>query len=144
MEKQVELLKKLCRENGMKLTPQRLEIFRAIDGAKDHPSAYEVYQRVKAHHPTISHDTVYRTLDTFDQWGLVDKVEFLDAKIRFDPNVKPHHHFICTKCGGIRDFIWNDFDEVDLPPDSREWGQPKSRHAQIKGVCARCLGKRKK
>ena len=38
MEKQVELLKKLCREHGMRLTPQRLEIFRVIDSAKDHPS----------------------------------------------------------------------------------------------------------
>ena len=124
----------------MRLTPQRLEIFRAIEDAKDHPSAYEIYRRVRQHHPTISPDTVYRTLDTFDQWGLVDKVEFLDAKIRFDPNIKPHHHFICTECGGIRDFYWNDFDEVDLPPDAMEWGQPKTRHAQIKGVCAECSG----
>ena len=125
----------------MRLTPQRLEIFRAFDGAKDHPSAYEIYKRISSRHPTISHDTVYRTLDTFTEWGLIDKVEFLDAKVRFDPNLKPHQHFICTECGGIRDFYWNDFDEIDLPPDVTEWGQPKTRHAQIKGICAECLEK---
>ena len=144
MEKQIEVLKKLCRKHGMRLTPQRLEIFRVIDSAKDHPSAYELYQRIRSRHPTISHDTVYRTLDTFTEWGLVDKVEFLGAKIRFDPNIKPHHHYICTECGSIRDFYWNGFDEIDLPPDAVEWGQLKTRHGQIKGVCTECLEKRNK
>jgi len=144
MNKHLELLKNLCKEHGMRLTTQRLEIFRVIDGAQDHPSAYEVYKRISSRHPAISPDTVYRTLDTFAEWGLVDKVEFLDAKIRYDPNIKTHHHFICTACGDIRDFYWNDFDSVDLPPDAVEWGQPKTRHAQIKGVCAECLKKRHK
>ena len=144
MRKQVELLRKLCSEHGMRLTTQRLGIFRVIEKAKDHPSAYDVYKRIRSRHPITSHDTVYRTLDTFAEWGLVDRVEFLDAKIRFDPNTKPHHHYICTACGGIRDFYWNDFDEVDLPPEVGEWGQPKTRHAQIKGVCAECLKKRNK
>ena len=142
LKRQVELLKKLCQEHGMKLTTQRLEIFRMIEKAKDHPSAYKVYKRIKLRHPSTSHDTVYRTLDTFAEWGLIDKVEFLDTKIRFDPNVKPHHHLICMMCGAIHDFYWNDFDEIDLPQDAVNWGQPKTRHAQIKGICAECLKKR--
>jgi Fur family peroxide stress response transcriptional regulator len=138
MKKQVKLLKKLCREHGMRLTPQRLEIFRVINDAKDHPSAFEVYQRVRSRNPAISPDTVYRTLDIFDQWELVDKAAFLDHKVRFDPNVNPHHHFICIECGGIWDFCWKNFDEGDLPPDVKAWGQPKTRHALIKGVCTEC------
>jgi Fur family peroxide stress response transcriptional regulator len=142
MEKQFNLLKKLCRKHGMRLTPQRLEIFRVINSAKDHPSAFEVYQRVSSRNPAISPDTVYRTLDTFDQCELIDKVEFLDFKIRFDPNINTHHHFICTECGSIRDFDWKNFDEVDLPPNVMEWGQPKTRQAQIKGVCVKCSEER--
>jgi Fur family peroxide stress response transcriptional regulator len=144
MQKQVEFLRKLCRENGMKITTQRLGVFLIVERAQDHPSALDVYKRIKSRHPTTSHDTVYRTLNTFAEWGLIDKVEYLDAKIRFDPNVKPHHHFICTECGSIRDFYWSDFDEVGLPPGVVEWGQPKTRHAQIKGVCAECQKKRNK
>ena len=90
----------------MKITTQRLGVFLIVERAQDHPSALDVYKRIKSRHPTTSHDTVYRTLDTFAEWGLIDKVEYLDAKIRFDPNVKPHHHFICTECGSIR-ALWS-------------------------------------
>ena len=128
----------------MRVTPQRVEIFRIIISDRDHPSAFEVYQRVKSRNPAISADTVHRSLNTFYQWKLIDKIEFLDNKIRFDPNVNPHNHFICTECGGIWDLYWKKFDEIDLPPDVSRLGKPKTRHAQIKGVCTKCSKERNK
>jgi Fur family peroxide stress response transcriptional regulator len=137
----VELLKKLYREHGMRLTPQRLEIFRLIDSAKDHPSIYEHSKPRMSRHPTISHDTIYRGLDAFIGWKL-DKVEFLGVTLRFDPNNNPHHHHSCTECRGIRDIYWNDFAGIDLPPDAVKWGQPQTRHGQVEGACDDCVEKR--
>jgi len=143
MDNHLKLLKKHCRENGMRLTPQRMEIFRAIDGVRDHPSAYEVFTRVRTLHPTISLDTVYRTLEIFEQWGLVAKLQFLSDKIRYDSDLSVHHHMICSKCKKIWDFKWDEFDKIKLPADISRWGKPDKKDVLIQGVCLDCEKKEK-
>ena len=75
-----------CRENGLKITPQRCAIYKEIYGADNHPSAEEVYQSIHVEHPNISYDTVNRTLLTFADVGLVDIVKGQKGPRRFDPN----------------------------------------------------------
>ena len=139
---EIEAFRRACRERGIRVTPQRLEIFREIAKASDHPSAEEVHRRVKARLGSVSLDTVYRTLTTFEQWGLISRVHFLEDRTRFDPNRTLHHHMFCTECKEILDFHWADFDNAVLPAEVRGWCQPGSRHAQVRGICAKCRGKR--
>jgi len=139
MQRKLDLLKKLCVKHGMRLTPQRLEIFKTVDGTQDHPSAYEVYTRVRSTHPSISLDTVYRTLETFEQWGLLKKLSFLFDKIRYDANLNTHYHVICTECGKIRDFDWCEFEKMDIPVEISNWGKLNKKDILIQGVCAGCL-----
>jgi Fur family transcriptional regulator, peroxide stress response regulator len=139
MDSKLDLLKKLCRKHGMRLTPQRLEIFKAVDGTRDHLSAIEVYHQVRLLHPSISLDTVYRTLETFEHWGLLKKLSFLFDKIRYDANLSTHYHIICTECGKIRDFDWSGFDKMDLPAAISNWGKLNKKDVLIQGVCAECL-----
>ncbi len=70
----VRLLRQICEEEGLKLTHQRLEILRELDKATDHPSAETIHLGVQARIPTMSLDTTYRTLSTFERYGLVSKV----------------------------------------------------------------------
>ena len=114
MQTKIELLKKLCRKHGMRLTPQRLEIFKAVDGSREHPSAYEVFSRVSSLHPTITLDTVYRTLETFETWGLLKRLSFLFDKIRYDAELSAHYHTLCTDCGKIWDFNWPEFNKIRI------------------------------
>jgi Fur family peroxide stress response transcriptional regulator len=141
-KEKIALFRTVCREQGIKVTPQRLEIFLEIVRARDHPSAEDVYTRVKTRLPTISLDTVYRTLATFERCGLVAKVQFLEDRLRFDPNLETHHHLFCSECKSILDFSWPDFDEAALPREVNEWGRPKTRHVHIRGICAACSAKR--
>ena len=140
-KKKIELFRTVCRAHGVKVTHQRLEIFREIMAAGDHPSAEDVFRRVRKRIPTISLDTVYRTLNTFDRQGLIAKINFIEERARFDPNTDSHHHLICSECGNITDFYWPQMDAFRLPAETEAWGRVDDRHVQILGVCAKCLSK---
>ncbi len=88
---------------GIKLTPQRLAILEFLEGNKDHPSAEDIYKALKDRFPSMSFATVYNTLEVLISKGLVKEIGIDSSKRRFDPDVSPHHHFICKKCGKIID-----------------------------------------
>jgi Fur family peroxide stress response transcriptional regulator len=89
---------------GYKVTPQRLAICKLVLSSKNHPSAEQIYQKVKKTYPTISLATVYLTLDLLRKLGLVQELGFSDQSARYDPNVSPHINIICPKCGKISDY----------------------------------------
>jgi Fur family peroxide stress response transcriptional regulator len=140
----VKAFEGLCRRTGLKLTHQRLEIYRELASTYDHPSADDVYKRVHKRIPTIAVDTVYRTLLTFEQFGLATRVHAFDDRARFDANVSPHQHLACTRCKSIQDFDWETFEEMKPPANTKKWGEVKSMHAVLKGVCKECLKKDRK
>ncbi len=137
----VDELRDICRQAGIKLTPQRLEIFKAISSAQDHPSAEILYERLKKRMPTISLDTIYRTLNTFEKLGLIKRVQLLNDQARFDADMESHHHFICTRCKKIIDFKWPDFDSTKLPENIKAFGKVYGQQAELRGICRQCLKK---
>lgn len=138
-EQQLENLRRLCDEAGIKLTHQRLEIFRELMVVTNHPSAEEIYKRIHTRLPTIAIDTVYRTLATFDELGLVKKLHVMNERNLFDVNLTVHHHFICSDCKKVEDIYWPDFDKSMLPKAVAGMGEAHSRHLEIHGVCNSCL-----
>lgn len=140
-KKYLEQLKHLCNEAGIKLTHQRLEIFKELMSCSDHPSAERLHRRLQRKLSTIAIDTVYRTLATFDELGLVKKLHVMNERTLFDTNVDIHHHFICTRCKEVTDISWSEFDDTILPEVVEDMGVIQSRHLEIHGVCNRCLEK---
>lgn len=138
----LERFKVFSQDKGLRLTHQRLEILRELVGAKDHPSAEMVFGRVRRRLPTISLDTVYRTLSTFDELGLIMRVPVTGDQGRFDADTSPHHHFVCSRCKSIYDFLWDEFDRLQLPGDSESLGRVADRRVVVRGVCNNCLGDR--
>jgi len=135
---------KICRSLGLKLTHQRLEILRQLAIAKDHPSAEDVYKRVKPRMTPISFDTVYRTLALFERSGIIARVHHLDDKTRYDPNTTKHHHMVCTKCKKIQDFFWPTLDGMEVPGETKEWGEIQGKYLELRGICRECLSHEKK
>ncbi len=140
-KQQLEQLKQLCNEAGIKLTHQRLEIFRELMAVSDHPSAELIHKRLHQKLPTIAIDTVYRTLATFNELGLVKKLHIMNERTLFDTNLDIHHHFICLSCKKVSDIYWSDFDNTMLPGVVEGMGMVQSRHLEIHGVCNSCLNK---
>jgi len=98
-----ELVAKL-RKSGFKVTPQRLTICELILSSKEHPTAEQVYEKVKKTHPTISLATVYQTLHLLSEIGLIQEMGFSNCVSRCGPDTSPHINIICQKCGKIEDY----------------------------------------
>lgn len=97
-----DLARKL-RENGLKVTPQRLSIYGLLLGTKEHPSAETIYAQVKSNMPSISFNTVYKTLSSLEESGLIKKLVVEENHYRFDADTSPHAHLLCVNCNKLED-----------------------------------------
>jgi Fur family peroxide stress response transcriptional regulator len=95
-------------DSGLRATPQRELVYRSLLTQRDHPTAEEVFARVKTEMPTISLATVYNCLETLVQCHLIRQVNHERSSTRYCPNLRPHAHFHDEQTGTIHD--------VDLPP----------------------------
>lgn len=136
--KQLDEFVTKCRKAGLKATHQRTEIFRKLAGMNSHPDAETLYRAVRERIPTISFDTVYRTLRTLEEKGLIKRIGPPLDRGRFDANLEPHHHFVCSKCGMVGDFYDEKFDELHVPSGAREYGTPKKVRVEVYGICKAC------
>jgi len=125
---------------GLRLTPQRQQVYDVLLLTRDHPTAEEVFIRAKQRMPDISHATVYNCLDALVQSGLARQVTLKRGATRFCPNMEDHCHYYCDACGKILD--------VPLVADSTLLPHPKGfkigrYDIAVHGVCADCARKKK-
>lgn len=143
IEKKLGSFSELCRSEGIKATHQRMEIMRTLAATEEHPDAESVYREVKQRIPTISLDTVYRTLRMFEEKGLIARVGSVRDRARFDANTEHHHHFVCTQCGMVRDFYSEALDSLSPPSDIGRLGEVDGVYVELRGVCRNCREKSK-
>ena len=129
------------RRAGIKRTHQRIEIFREVARTGNHPDIETIFGNVRRKLPTVSLDTVYRTLGLFGKIGLVTTVRPLNERVRFDANTAVHHHFVCARCGATRDFEHRDFDALRVPKTAAALGRVESLRVELRGICADCMAK---
>ena len=96
----------LLRSRGIHPSAQRVAVGEYVLDTEDHPSADEVWARVKRKFPMISRATVYNTLNLFQKKGLLHGLALAEGKIVFDPKIERHHHFIDESTGKIYDLPW--------------------------------------
>jgi len=123
---------------GLRMTGQRRAIYETLMSRRDHPSAVEVFTRVRAEMPSISLATVYNCLETLSSCGLVKTVNLERGPARYCPNLKEHAHFHCASCGTV----------LDLPLRARRkpqdvWEMPEQllvTHHEVafRGMCPQC------
>ncbi|MDB5561913.1 MAG: hypothetical protein JWN11_1331 [Hyphomicrobiales bacterium] len=98
-------LEEQCAANGMRMTDQRRVIAQVIEAADDHPDVEELYRRASAIDARISLSTVYRTVNLFEEAGLVTKHDFKDGRARFELIPDEHHdHLIDIRTGSVIEF----------------------------------------
>jgi Fe2+ or Zn2+ uptake regulation protein len=91
---------------GLKLTPQRIAIVKLFAEDESHPTAQDLFERLRPEFPTMSFATVYNTLDALAKAGLAGLVRIPGKRgdaARFDPNTSAHHHAVCDGCGAVLD-----------------------------------------
>ena len=127
------------RASGLKLTPQRMAIVRELAADPTHPTAQELFERLRPALPTMSFATVYNTLDALASAGLCAALSLAPGPSRFDPNMKPHHPAVCDRCGEVRDIP---SDGARAPAARALPAAPgfevRSVEQIYRGVCASC------
>jgi Fe2+ or Zn2+ uptake regulation protein len=134
----------LLRASGGRMTAQRRAILETLTTLDGHPTADEVYARVQASDSRLNPSTVYRTLAWLESAGLVSHCH-LDAgpdgehSERYDP-VTPveHHHFICTRCGGVVEFALPEIEALKAQFAGQHNAIIEKASLTFYGLCAAC------
>jgi Fur family peroxide stress response transcriptional regulator len=123
---------------GLRMTEQRRAVFDALLDKRDHPTAVDVFTRVRGRMPAISLATVYNCLDTLTACGLVKTVQIDRGPARYCPNLEEHAHFHCEECGTVLDLPLrtrrHPQDVWELPEDLSITGH----EVAFRGICPTC------
>ncbi len=93
----------MLRENGFKVTPQRLAIYSALAATKAHPSAEMLFNELQPHYPTMSLATVYKTIEILRELNLVQILNTGEDSFRYDADTSNHPHIRCLACQRVDD-----------------------------------------
>jgi Fe2+ or Zn2+ uptake regulation protein len=126
----------ILRENGIKVTPQRLEVLRFLDSNRTHPTADDIYRALKKDNPSLSKTTVYNVLDVFSRNGLVEVLTISGNEARYDLRTTRHQHFLCKSCGRIVDM---DIKGLCMDCVPEKGHKVEEVHGYFKGTCKDCL-----
>ena len=138
IERQMSAFQARCREAGLKVTPQRMAVYKVLVETSEHPSAEAVFRKVRRVFASISLDTVNRTLLTLSDIGAAFVVEGSGDAKRFDANLSTHQHFKCLKCKRIMDFHHEAFDRIDVPENLAGRFTVLRKTVYLEGLCNQC------
>ena len=127
-----------CKQAGLKMTPQRLAVYKFLLETTEHPSADTVFRHLRQIYPNISLDTVNRTLLTLSRIGAAFVVEGTGDVKRFDANLDDHQHFKCINCKRIIDFHHAPFDNVEIPTCIKDQFTILRKTVYFEGLCKDC------
>lgn len=126
------------KEGDFRLTLQRVELVRLIAASEGHPSAGQLYTKIKRKFPTMSHATVYKTLALLKEMGQVLEIDLRDDSHSDGNRPQPHPHLICIKCNKIIDGE-ADLDQLPIKKLEQASGYKiLSSQVSFYGLCPDC------
>ena len=137
---EIENVTQILRDNGFKVTPQRLAVYEALAATEMHPNAEMLYNILQPQYPTMSLATVYKTMDIFAGIGLVQILNTGEDSFRYDADISEHYHLRCLKCGAVDDALMDDGVKLQLTQDvEKQSGYTISRRQfYFFGLCPKC------
>lgn len=142
MNSRVEELVEKLRAQACRITPQRLALLELLVSSHDHPSAGQLYEKLKKQFPTMSLATVYKTLNLLRDMGEVREIGLGDGDKRYDV-FKPfsHAHLICTQCGSIIDVEMPTFQNQEQELAEHSGYRITGHRVDFFGICPQCQAK---
>jgi Fe2+ or Zn2+ uptake regulation protein len=135
-------LKAIITAKGLKPTHQRILILDYLRAnRKRHPTAEQIHEALSRRAPTLSLTTVYNTLGSFVDAGIIYAITITGTETRYEWTSKQHHHLLCKRCGHIFDI------DIECPNAKRKSIQGykiDEVHGYFKGICKSCLQKQRK
>ena len=128
------------REEGFRITPQRVAILDYLLKTDDHPSAEFIHKIVKKKYPMVSLSTVYKTLDLLKEKKLVSEIE-VDGEARFDAHTDAHINLVCMNCGKIDDLDEDSLSEIQTRAAKKSKYLILQGNFELIGYCNNCKSK---
>lgn len=126
------------KEKKLKLTPQRIAVYKYLKSTKTHPSAEVIYKSIQVEYPTMSLATVYKALKTLAEVELVQEINVGEGNFRYDACVVSHPHIQCVKCSKVDDLENISFKELNLKASEFTDYKILANQVYFYGVCPNC------
>ena len=133
----------LLRENGFKVTPQRLAVYEVLANTKEHPSAEMIFNKLQTNYPTMSLATVYKTIDILKEVGLVQILNAGEDSFRYDADISDHAHIRCLECDRVDDIFDVDSTSFIKKVESDTSYKLSGHQFYFYGTCPACAKKEK-
>lgn len=129
------------KEKKLKLTPQRIAVYKYLQSTTEHPSAEIIYKALHEDYPTMSLATVYKALKTLVEVDLVQELNVGEGNFRYDGNTLPHSHIQCLSCGRVDDICNITFENLNNDVSAYTDYEVMSNQVYFYGVCKDCKTK---
>ena len=136
----LEELVSSLREEGFRITPQRIAIVDYLLKTEDHPSAERIHKIIQKKYPMVSLSTVYKTLELLKEKKLVNEIE-VDGEARFDAHTNDHINLVCMNCGKIEDIDENSLKEIQVRAARKSKYLILKGSFELFGYCSNCKSK---
>jgi Fe2+/Zn2+ uptake regulation proteins len=131
-------LANIFREKKLKLTPQRIAVYKFLQSTDEHPSAETIYKALQTEYPTMSLATVYKALKTLVEVNLVQELNVGEGNFRYDGNIAPHPHIQCLNCSKVDDVHGVCFSDLnDKVKDFTDY-EVLANQIYFYGICKSC------
>jgi Fur family peroxide stress response transcriptional regulator len=135
MEKNITAL---LRDQGFKVTPQRLAIYQALASTKSHPSAEMIFNELQPIYPTMSLATVYKTIEILKELNLVQILNAGEDSFRYDARTESHPHIRCLACGRVDDLDHVNHGDFISQVSGKTTYKITGQQFYFYGVCPKC------
>ena len=139
---QLEQIVSSLRDEGLRITPQRIAIVDYLLKTEDHPSAELIHKVVRKRYPMVSLSTVYKTLDLLKEKKLVNEIE-VEGEARFDAHTNEHINLVCMKCGKIDDVDEKSLKEIQVNAAKKSKYLILRSNFELHGYCSSCKSRMK-
>lgn len=126
------------KEKKLKLTPQRLAVYKYLISTKEHPSAEVIYKALQPDYPTMSLATVYKAVKTLVEVNLVKEINVGEGNFRYDGNNSDHAHIQCTSCNQVNDLEGVSFSNLNKIAEDNSGYQVVYNKVFFYGLCKEC------
>lgn len=138
----MDTISKTFKEKKLKLTPQRIAVYKYLKGTTEHPSAETIYEAIKEDYPTMSLATIYKALKTLTKVDLVQELNVGEGNFRYDGNTCPHPHIHCLRCGKVDDIHGINFCSLNEEIKAHTDYEVLSNQVYFFGLCNDCKNKK--
>lgn len=132
----------IFKEKKLKLTPQRIAVYKYLKSTTEHPSAETIYKALQEDYPTMSLATVYKSLKTLVEVNLVQELNVGEGNFRYDGNVLSHPHIQCLSCGKVDDILNLSFEDLNKKVTPYTDYEVVSNQVYFYGICKECKSKK--